>query len=131
MSFCSQGVSVPACITGNMTSGSLSRGLCPGGLCPGRSLSRGSLSRGISVKGVSIHGGSLCPWGLCPGGICLGGMVSVLGCPSRGVSLRENPRTETPRLVTCGWYASYWNAFLLFIILSHADQHYSENLFFA
>ena len=77
------------------------RGLCPGGvsvlegslswrgLCPGEGVSvqgRGSLSRGGGLcQGVSVQGG------LCLGGLC----------------------QETPHTVTCGRYASYWNAFFL------------------
>ena len=45
-------------------------------------------------------------------------------CPSMhhrshdwGVSVRETPRTETPRTVTSGRYASHWNTFLLQLIL--------------
>ena len=41
------------------------------------------------------------------GGLCLGG-----GSLSRGVSVRETPRT-----VTCRWYASNWSAFLFYISL--------------
>ena len=81
MSFFSQrGLSVPACITGDMTRGSLSRevsvgvsvweglclaeslsgGLCPGvlclkGLCPGSLCPERSLSRGLSVLGVFVR----------------------------------------------------------------------------
>ena len=81
--------------------GSLSRG---GGLCPGGSLSRegplskgGSMSRGRGSlsrgRGVSVREG-LCPGGsLSKGGLCQG---------------------APPNMVTCGWYASYWNAFVLF-----------------
>ena len=91
-----RGISVPTCTTGHMTRGSLSRG----SLC-GRSLSGGSLSRGLYL-GVSVQGVSVCPGGslsgmgsvqgaLCPGGLCQG----------------------DPRMITHGWYASYWNAYLL------------------
>ena len=64
-------------------------GTFPGGLCPeGGSLSRGeSLSR----RGVSLSGGG----------------VSVQG---RGLCLNR----DSPRTVTSGRYASYWNEFLSF-----------------
>ena len=55
-------------------------------LCPGGSLSGSGLG-GVSVQGVSVQGG------LCPGGLHLG--------------------DRDPHTVTSGWYASYWNAFLL------------------
>ena len=73
--------------------GSLSGGISvQEGLCPGGVSVRESLSRGVSVWGVSVSvQGDLCP----------GGSLS------RGVSVRE-----TPCMVTSGWYASYWNAFL-------------------
>ena len=73
---------------------SLSRGcLCPGSLCPGGFLYRGALSRRVSVQGglcpVGSLSGDLCPVGSLSGGLCLG----------------------VRHTVTCGWYASYWNAF--------------------
>ena len=40
-------------------------------------------------------------------------------CPGRGVSVRETSRHHT---VTCGWYASYWNAFFFFLILRRQLQ---------
>ena len=64
-----------------------------------RSLSRGSPSRG-SPSGGSLSGVSV------QGGLCQG--VSVQGGLCSGVSLSR----ETPRTVTGGRYASYWNAFL-------------------
>ena len=87
--------------------GSSVRGLCPGGLCPGVSLSRGGgLCPGV---GVSVQG-----WeSLSRGGLCLGGSLSSGGLCPGGVSVRETPR----RTITCGWYASYWNAFLFQRIL--------------
>ena len=97
-------------------------GLCPsmhyrshdqGGLCLGGSLYKGVSVWGISVQGGLCPGGSLSRGGSVQGGLCPGGAlsrgVSVQGVSlSRGVSVRETPRT-----VTSGWYASYWNAFLL------------------
>ena len=68
---------------------SLSRGPRPGGLHPG-GLCLGSLSRGVSAKESLFRG------------------VSVQGGLCSGVSLSR----ETPRTVTGGRYASYWNAFL-------------------
>ena len=62
-------------------------GLCQGGV----SVQGGSLSRGVLVQG-----GSLSREGLCPD------EVSV-----QGGSLSGRP----PRMVTCGRYAFYWNAF--------------------
>ena len=52
-----------------------------------------------------VHaGGGLCPGvsvqgGLCPGDLCPGGSLSG--------------RPPCHHTVTCGWYTSYWNAFLL------------------
>ena len=84
--------------------GFLSGGLCPGGVSVQRGpCPEGSLSRGVSVWGVSVHGGSL----------------------SRGVSVRETPRT-----VKSGRYASYWNAYLLFIALAIVYTHFTINLIF-
>ena len=112
----SRGVSVQAV---SLSRGCLCQGsLCPGSLCPGGFLSRGALSRRVSVQGGLCPGGSLsgglclgslCLGGLCPvgslsGGLCLG--FSVWGSLSGG-SLSRGAR----RMVMCGWYASYWNAF--------------------
>ena len=110
---CPQGVSVQGVsVQGGLCSG----GLCPGGLCLGGVVSvRGwwSLSRGFLSKGVSVQGG-LCSGGLCPGGLCLGGVVSVRG----GWSLpRGSLSGRASRTVTCGWYASCWNAFLYWLLL--------------
>ena len=96
--------------------------LCPGGLCQRGSLSRGSLSKRLSVQGVSVKG-ALCPGGLCqrgslsrgslsrrdlcPGGLCPGGLCPGLSVQGGSLSRRS------PSMVTCGCYASYWNAFLL------------------
>ena len=91
-------------------------GLFPWGLCLGGSLSRGSLSigsvargslsRGISVQEVSVQGVSVHEGGLCQGGI----------------SVKETTR----RTVTCGRYASYWNAFL-FVRTSLQKEHYTRS----
>ena len=73
-----------------MGDGSLSRvGFCPGGV---------PLSIGISVQG-----------GLCPGGVYIQEGISVHG----GSLSRGSVMETTPVTVTCGRYASYWNAFLL------------------
>ena len=70
-----------------------------GGLCPSmrhRSRDRRSLSGGLSVQGVSVQG------------------VSVQGSMSRGVSLSRGVSVrEAPRTVTSRRYTSYWNAFFL------------------
>ena len=51
--------------------------------------------------------------GLCPRGSLSRGSLSRGASLSRGVSVRETSRTETPfRTVKSGQYASYWNAFL-------------------
>ena len=47
----------------------------------------------------------------------MGGESSVQGVLVPAVSARE-----TSRMVTCGWYASYWNAFLLSLHIAVADQ---------
>ena len=93
-----QGVSVQGglCPGGVSVQGSLSP---EGGLCLGVFLSKGiSVQRGVSVWGVSVQGG------LSPGerGVSVWGVVSV----------RETPRTKTPRTAMSVRYASYWNAFL-------------------
>ena len=33
-------------------------------------------------------------------------------------SWTETPRTETPRPLKSGWYASYWNAFLFYFVIN-------------
>ena len=100
-------------------------GLCPegslsrGGLCPGG----GSLSRGrVSVQGKGFCLGDLCPGGvfvqrgsLSSGRIYVQGRVSVQGeglCPGWGLSPAGSLSGTPHRTVTCGRYASYWNAFL-------------------
>ena len=52
--------------------------------------------------------------GFCPGGLCPGDGVSVQGglCPE-GVSVRETPYTVNNRR-----HASYWNSFLLIILVN-------------
>ena len=64
----------------------------------------------VCTRGGSLSGGSLSSWSLSGGGICPGWGVSVQvgGSLSKGVLCQGYPRT-----VTSGWYASYWNAFLL------------------
>ena len=63
-----------------------------GGLCPA----------GVSVQGVSVQRGSLSR-----------GFLSTGGSMSTGGSLSGRPF----RTVMCGRYASYWKAFLLFLVL--------------
>ena len=114
--------------------GSLSGGrghLCPGGLYPG----------GLYPGGLCLGRGHLCPGGVCPRGVsvqgrgylCPGEGVSLSrggGSLTRGVSMGEGAYLcrgfsvqgvsvqgtslsgRPPRTVTCGRYASYWNAFL-------------------
>ena len=78
---------------------------------------RGSLSQHAPQvtwpRGVSVWGGVLCPGGSLSGGVCPEGVSRGPGglCPE-GVSVRGVSVRETPRTVTSGWYASYWNAFL-------------------
>ena len=99
-----------------------------GCLCPSmhhKSHDQVSVSGGVSVQGGSVCGGCLSRGGLCLWGVsvqgrfCLG--VSVQGglcrggSQSRGVSVQGGSVrsvTESPRTVTSGRYASYWNAFL-------------------
>ena len=76
-----------------------------------------SVQRGL-CQGVCVHEGGLCPEGSLSGeslsrrgvgpGVSLSRRVSV-----RGGSLSSIP----PRTVTSGQYASYWNAFLLYLNL--------------
>ena len=49
-------------------------------------------------------------------------MVVGGGPLSKGVLVRAVSARETPRMVTCGWYASYWNAFLLSLYIAVVDQ---------
>ena len=85
-------------------------GPCPGGVYPG-----GSLSRGVSLS----------RWGLCPGGSlsrgCLSGGGSLSG--GGGGFVRQTLHT-----VTCGQYASYWNAFLLISLFSEQAMKWEANL---
>ena len=89
-------------------------GLCPGG---GGSI-WGSLSGVVSVQMGP------CPEGTLSRGSLSGGSLSG-GSLSRGVSVRETPRT-----VKSGRYASYWNAYLLFIALAILYTHFTINLIF-
>ena len=106
--------------------GSLSRKVSvQGDLCPGRSLTRGSLSSKFSVlgslsRGFSVQGG-LCPGGFCSQGLCPGGGLSPEGSLSEGVCPGRISVRETPHMVTCWWYASYWYAFLFVIFLPSHD----------
>ena len=100
--------------------------VCPQGglsLCPGEvslwgmSMSRG-VSRGVSVQGEGSVQGVLSRgvsvWGLCPG-VSVQGSLSR-GSLSRGVSVWEGLCQGDPGTVMSGLYASYWNAFLFYII---------------
>ena len=123
---------------GFLSGGFCPGGLCPGvacvqrGLCPGRSLNRefsvqgglcpregglcpgiGNLcpGEGVSVQEISVWGSlsrGLCPGVCVQGGLCPGASGSLsMGSISGGLSHRDSSIT-----VMCGWYASYWNAFL-------------------
>ena len=96
MWFCSQGVR--------------SRSLSRGGLHLGGLHARGSPSWGVFVPGGLSRGASL-SGDLCPGRSLSRG-VSVQGVSVQGVSVME-----TPRMVMSGRYASYWNAFLLELVI--------------
>ena len=122
--------------------GSLSRwGLCPRevsvqvGLCPKRSLSIGSLCPGVSVKGkgafvravsgwlVFFPGGSLClfpcsVWGsLSRKSLFKGFFVKWEGISVQRSFCKGDPPDKDPQTVKSGWYASYWNAFLYYLVL--------------
>ena len=83
---------------------------------------------------LSVHGGfrSL-SWGrgLCPGDLCLGlsgqGVSVQRGSPSRGSMSGGVSVTSHQRTVTCGRYASYWNAFLLFLFLPIISRHHLQS----
>ena len=94
----------------------------PGGLLLGGAWSGGCLLPGVcSQRGVWSWGcllpGGACPQGgLLPGGLLPGGGVPGLGgCLVPGGCLLETPRDG----YCCGWYASYWNAFLFQMTLLH------------
>ena len=83
------------------------------GLCPDR-----SLSRGVFVQGGLCPGGlcgCLCPGGLCPEAFCLGGLCS------RGVSVQGSLCQGEYPMVMSRWYASYWNAFFLGIVVGQKE----------
>ena len=90
---------------------SVQRGFCPGGVSV----------QGLSVQGVSVQwslclGGSLSQGGLCPGPLCPGGLCPVESLSGGSLS-REGVST-----VMWGWYASYWNAFLLNLNSLHSGE---------
>ena len=70
-------------------------------------------------KGLFPEVGGFClgVGGLCPG-VGVGSLSGGGGSLSRGALCQGDPPppTETPRTVTCGRYASYWNAFLISLI---------------
>ena len=71
---------------------SVQRDLCPGGFLS---------------SGVSVRGGFLSREGFCPGRVSVQGWSLSGGlCPEGSLSGRS------PDTVTCGWYTSYWNAYL-------------------
>ena len=106
-------------VHGGISLSVLGGGVCPGwgalcpmdGLCSGGSLSGGSLLE------------DLCPGGLCPGGLCPGGSLSR-GVSVLGVSVLGGLCHGDPRMVTSGWYASYWNAFVLIIMILFYNEYY-------
>ena len=57
-----------------------------------------------------VHGGGLS---------VQGGLFPGKGISVHGVSVQRVPVRETPHTVKSGWYASYWNAFLCWIIFVH------------
>ena len=65
---------------------------------------------------MSLSGG-LCIGGLCPGGFCPGGL-----CPG-GVSVRET----RPHSVKSDRYASYWNAFMLKVLIVYGKKILKSN----
>ena len=114
MWFCSHGVRSRSLSWGGLHLGGLhprgspSWGISvPGGLCPRGLCLRGSLSQGVSPGGASLSGG------LCPGRSL-----------SRGVSVQGVSVMETPRMVMSGRYASYWNAFLLELVIVNLPSIY-------
>ena len=85
-------------------------------LCPGRPLSRGCLCLGAFPLGSLSRGGGV----FVQGEVYVWGSVQRVSlsrglCPGGSLSGRVSVR-ETPRTVTSAWYASYWNAFLFYII---------------
>ena len=114
-----------------------------GGVCSGR----GCLLQGVGVPapggggclllGVSaVSGGCLSPgWGrgVCswggvpaPGGVCCQRGVFVSGVGSGGLLLGGVCLVETPHGYCCGRYASYWNAFLLFLYSQEIRRCYGK-----
>ena len=74
--------------------------LVPGGVC-----------LGSCSKGVSAPGGAWSWGGLLLGGVCSQG-VGIPACTEAD----PLPRRDG---YCCGWYASYWNAFLFVVILQN------------
>ena len=83
----------------------------------GMSAPGGSAPRGMSAPGGSAPGGCLLPGGVCSGEVSALGGVCLGGCLLRGVcsALRHPPPRRDG--YCCGRYASYWNAFLLKLLL--------------
>ena len=118
--------------------GPLSRGISVhGGLCPRGSLSKGGLCPGgLSIQRGGLHPGGLCPGGslsmgvfvqggLCPRGVlCPGGLHTGSLCP-RGSMSRGSLLGRPPYMVTCLWYASYWNAFLFYVCIFRKNNETS------
>ena len=98
------GGAIPACLAAGLQGGAIPACIAVGipaylaaGLGGGWVPSLGGM--GVCSQGESAHGG-VCPWG------CL-------------------VETPSPRDgYCCGWYASYWNAFLLFFFLLAVRPHH-------
>ena len=92
-----------------------------GGLVPGAALSGGCLVQWGVLPGDAWSGGVPAPGGEClvlvgvcaPGGVPAPGGAWFEGVCAPGGVLPGGGLVETPRDgYCCGWYASYWNAFL-------------------
>ena len=64
------------------------------------------------------------------GGLCLTELSVQVGlCPGAGVSVWGVSVRETPCTVMSRWFASYWNAFLVFKILNNLARRGLKLLF--
>ena len=95
------GVSLQGCLCPRVSVQGGGGSVQEGCLCPD-----GSLPRSVFVQRVSVQG-CLCP------GVSLSSDVSVQAGLYPGVSLQGRP---PPSMITCGHYASYWNAFLFILM---------------
>ena len=69
----------------------------------------------LSTGGCLLPGGAWSGGGLLPGGAWSGGRG---GAWSRGFCWGGVPGGDPPDGYCCGWYASYWSAFLFFLLSS-------------